>query len=164
MATVSKNKGNGKIKVVLTEQELNTVTIALALINHIDVEKELEEQGLSENDVVRDHLGLFEPFARVTKLYPQKTMEDVIEKNESYGESKILFEESKVDSRIVDLLNSTDNGNIIPVKEISNSLEKSKDVELITAPLEINVSPENISISKREPKLVDELKEGIVYG
>jgi hypothetical protein len=73
MASITKNKGNGKNKVMLTDQELNTVTIALALLNIPDMETEMKEQGLTEDQVAFNHLGLFEPFAKTTKLYPQQT-------------------------------------------------------------------------------------------
>lgn len=76
MATITKNKGNGKNKVMLTDQELNTVTMALALLNIPDMEIEMQEQGLTEDQVTFNHLGLFEPFAKVTKLYPQQTGEE----------------------------------------------------------------------------------------
>jgi hypothetical protein len=77
MAVITKNKGNGKNKVMLTDKELNTITMALALINIPDMEAEMKEQGLTEDQVEFNHLGLFEPFAKVTKLYPQKTASEV---------------------------------------------------------------------------------------
>jgi hypothetical protein len=76
MASISKNRGNGKYKVMLTQQELNTLTIALALLNIQDMEKEMEEQGLTKEDVEYDHLTMFHPFAKVTKLYPEKRKEE----------------------------------------------------------------------------------------
>lgn len=77
MARVSKNKRNKRYyKATLTEQELNTVTIALALLNIPQLEDEMKEQGLAEDKVEFNHLELFEPFAEMTNLYPKKEKGD----------------------------------------------------------------------------------------
>jgi hypothetical protein len=65
-------KTNNRYKVTLTKEELNTVTIALALLNIPQMEDEMKEQGLGEKDVVFNHLKLFAPFAKETGLYPQQ--------------------------------------------------------------------------------------------
>ncbi len=109
MATITKNKGNGRNKVMLSDQELKTITIALAILNHQDMEQEMEEQGLSREDVVYDHLSLFKPFAKVSKMYPQKTLEDV--------------------EYIVDKINSLDNVNAMPAVNLGEALEKSKSAK-----------------------------------
>lgn len=75
MATITKKSRKNKYHINLTGKELNTITIALALLNIQDMEKEMEEQGLSKEDVVFDHLKLFSPFAEITKLYPEKELE-----------------------------------------------------------------------------------------
>jgi hypothetical protein len=79
MATISKNKGNNKIKMMVTEQELNTLTIAMALLSVPEMETEMEEQGLTQNQVAYNHLELFDTLTKINKLYPQVTGEEVSE-------------------------------------------------------------------------------------
>lgn len=82
MATISKNKGNGKIKLMITEGELNTLTIAMALLSTLDMEQEATEQGLDFNELSYTHVELFDTLTKITKLYPQKALEEV-ESNEN---------------------------------------------------------------------------------
>ena len=56
---------------MVTEQELNTITMAMALISIPEMEQEMEEQGLVAEDVEFNHLTLFESLTKVTKLYPK---------------------------------------------------------------------------------------------
>jgi hypothetical protein len=69
MATITKNKGNGRNKIMCSDAELNTLTIALALLNIPEMEDEATEQGLSTEEVVYNHLELFDTFTKATKLY-----------------------------------------------------------------------------------------------
>lgn len=76
-------KTNNRYKVTLTKEELNTVTIALALLSISQLEDEMEEQGLEDKDVTFNHLKLFAPFASETGLYPQKTWNNIARKGET---------------------------------------------------------------------------------
>jgi len=76
MATITKNKGNGKYKVMLTKEELNIITISLAVLDFGELEEETKEQELDMKDTSYKLRDLFETFTKVTKLYPQKTLED----------------------------------------------------------------------------------------
>lgn len=71
MATVSLNKGNGRYKTMLTREELNTLTLALAVFSIEDMETEAKEQGLDLENVEYNHLAMFNTFTKVTKLYPK---------------------------------------------------------------------------------------------
>ena len=81
MATISKNKGNGKFKFMVTENELNTITIAMALLSVVDMEDEAKEQGLDYSALHYDHLSLFDTLTKVTKLYAQA--KDEVESDET---------------------------------------------------------------------------------
>lgn len=70
MASVKFNKGNGRFKLMVTPQELNTLTIAVALLSIPDMESEAIEQGLQLDQLEYDHNTLFELLTKVTKLYP----------------------------------------------------------------------------------------------
>lgn len=83
MATISKNKGNGKIKLMASEAEINTLTIAMALLSVVDMEDEAKEQGLDLSAVDYNHLGLFDTLTKVSKLYPQKQLEEEVVENET---------------------------------------------------------------------------------
>lgn len=81
LASISKNKGNGKFKLMVTENELNTITIAMALLSVVDMEDEAKEQGLDFSAVHYDHLELFNTLTKVTKLYAP--YQEEVEPNEA---------------------------------------------------------------------------------
>ena len=70
MATISYSKGNGRYKVMVSKEELNTLTIAVALLNVVDMESEAKEQGLDLSKLDYNHLELFNKLTKVTSLYP----------------------------------------------------------------------------------------------
>lgn len=94
MATISRNKGNKRVKIMVSEQELKTLTIALALISVQDMETEMEEQGLTKEDVDYNHLGLFETFTKITKLYPKVEREK--ETKFVQGNSEVIINEESI--------------------------------------------------------------------
>lgn len=55
----------------LTDKELNTLTIAIALLNVPDMEDEAKQQGLDLNQLEYSHLELFSVLTKKTRLYPQ---------------------------------------------------------------------------------------------
>ena len=75
----------------MSRQELRTITIALALLNLEDMEREMKEQNLTRRDVTYDHLALFKDFTDETGLYPfpdvQKSEQGIkkVEKGEQDG-------------------------------------------------------------------------------
>lgn len=70
MARVTVRSRN-RYKLDLNQKEMNTLTIALALLDIPTMEQELKEQGLGFEMAEYDHLTLFKVLTDVTKLYPQ---------------------------------------------------------------------------------------------
>ncbi|TVX85987.1 hypothetical protein [Paenibacillus agilis] len=64
-------KSRNRIDVRLNIQELNTLTIALALLDIPTMEQELKDQGLSHEKAEYDHLTMFKTLTDITGLYPQ---------------------------------------------------------------------------------------------
>lgn len=69
-------KSRNRIDARFTIQELNTLTIALALLDIPTMEQELKEQGLSHELAEYDHLTLFKALTDITRLYPQVQLPD----------------------------------------------------------------------------------------
>ena len=69
-------KSRNRIDARFTIEELNTLTIALALLDIETMEEELAGQGLSNEKVEYDHLTLFKALTDITGLYPQVQLED----------------------------------------------------------------------------------------
>lgn len=64
-------KSRNRIDLRLNIQELNTLTIAMALLDIETMETELKEQGVDFSKVEYDHLSLFKTLTDITGLYPQ---------------------------------------------------------------------------------------------
>lgn len=73
MARVSV-KSRNRYKLDLNEKEMNTLTIALALLDIPTMEQEMKEQGLDKAEY--DHLTLFKTLTDITGLYPQVQLTD----------------------------------------------------------------------------------------
>ncbi|OME54092.1 hypothetical protein BSK59_16050 [Paenibacillus odorifer] len=67
-------KSRNRYKLDLNEKEMNTLTIALALLDIPTMEQEMKEQGLNKAEY--DHLALFKTLTDVTGLYPQVQLPD----------------------------------------------------------------------------------------
>ena len=70
MARITKAKTTGIRQLNVTMPELRTLTIALALLDVLDLEQEIEEQKLTRKDVIFDPLPLFNVLTKETGLYP----------------------------------------------------------------------------------------------
>jgi hypothetical protein len=64
-------KSRSRFKLDLNEKELNTLTIALSLLDIPTMEQELKEQGLDSEKAEYDHLTLFKTLTDISGLYPQ---------------------------------------------------------------------------------------------
>lgn len=69
-------KSRNRIDLRLNQQELNTLTIALALLDVPTMEQEAKEQGLDFSALEYDHLTLFKSFTDINKLYPQVQLKE----------------------------------------------------------------------------------------
>lgn len=69
-------KSRNRIDLRLNAQELNTLTIAMALLDIETMETELKEQGIDFSKAEYDHLSLFKTLTDITGLYPQVQLED----------------------------------------------------------------------------------------
>ncbi|MCY9757685.1 hypothetical protein M5X00_26005 [Paenibacillus alvei] len=76
MARVTKKSRGNRYKIDLNEKELNTLTIALALLDIPTMEQELKEQGLPYGKAEYDHLTLFKTLTDVNGLYRQVQLPD----------------------------------------------------------------------------------------
>lgn len=79
MASITRNKGNGRYKVMLTKEELRTMTIALALLDIPTMEDEMREQNLTDTDVSYEHLKMFDIFTKATKMYPKSEVKEELD-------------------------------------------------------------------------------------
>lgn len=64
-------KSRNRIDARFSIEELNTLTIALSLLDIPTMEQEMKEQGLKFDQAEYDHLTLFKTLTDITKLYPQ---------------------------------------------------------------------------------------------
>lgn len=76
-------KSRNRIDARLSLNELNTLTMALALLDIPTMEREMEEQGLTQDQVEYDHLTLFKSLTDINKLYPQVQLPEKEEGNET---------------------------------------------------------------------------------
>lgn len=82
MASVTKNKGNKKNKLMVTDEELNTIHIALAILDYEAFGDEIEEKGFTREDLA-DPYNVFLDLDKATKLYPTpQIIGDIIEAKE----------------------------------------------------------------------------------
>ncbi|WP_090739398.1 hypothetical protein [Paenibacillus sp. Mc5Re-14] len=76
-------KSRSRIDARFTQAEINTLTIALALLDIETMETELKEQGIDFSKAEYDHLTLFKKLTDVTGLYPQVQLDDQPQEDET---------------------------------------------------------------------------------
>lgn len=73
MARASRSKG--EVRLMLSKEEANALTIAVALLNINDMDKEATEQGLQAENLAYNHNQIFNELTNITGLYPRPVKE-----------------------------------------------------------------------------------------